>query len=97
MLLTYPGWKIAGKLINMNFADVFKQINEPLIASAIMASTVFLLGIFLKSLFFNSWLMLSIQVMSGFILYYVLIKRLSRNTYFEFCKIIKEFAPGNLK
>lgn len=69
ILLAYPVIAIPGKLINLKFSEVYSSVLPIMIISAIMAGTVYFLGITLPGVF-NSGIKLIIQVIVGAGIYF---------------------------
>ena len=82
IILTYHGFAIPGKLINMTFRDVVHSVSGVFGCAVLMAGGVYLLGVILPSAW-PHWANLVVQVSFGIIIYIVLIHFFKLKSYVE--------------
>jgi len=67
----YPGWAIAGKLVDITFGDMVRPLLPSSACAVAMAGLVWLIGCVLKPV--AATLVLSIQVLAGAVFYALLV------------------------
>ncbi|MEN8154149.1 MAG: MOP flippase family protein [Acidobacteriota bacterium] len=92
LFLFYPGWKIVGKIINMKFTEMMKNLFPAFLSSIIMGIAVFSLGLLLPDSL-NDFTRLFIEVLFGIILYVFIISAFKLKAYLE----IKDIVISKLK
>jgi O-antigen/teichoic acid export membrane protein len=80
--LTYPGWTIAGRLINLRFSEMVLNLAQPFLCATLMGTIVFLSGIILPCTL-PQWALLTTQIVLGILAYLVLIHFLKIKGYAE--------------
>jgi O-antigen/teichoic acid export membrane protein len=81
-ILWYPSWVIPGRLINLSFWEVMKNLGGPFWCSVVMAAAVFAFGIILPS-DWPEWTRLATQVPLGVVVYVLLIHVFQVRAYRE--------------
>jgi PST family polysaccharide transporter len=82
MILWYPSWEIPGRLINLSFVDMFKNVAGSLFCSLLMSFGIWLFSTMLPHAL-PEWLRLLIQILSGISIYIALINMFNLKAYQE--------------
>jgi PST family polysaccharide transporter len=90
---TYPGITIAGRLIGMNYGDFIKAISAPFLCSLTMGIFVILTPRWLPSNL-PSVELLGFQVMTGVLIYWILIAACKIDGYLEIVRYFKAIKAG---
>ena len=91
-LLTYPGWSIAGKLVNMRFGEMLLNLRKPFFCAIIMSAVIFSMSLAIPSSW-NSWFQLGVLTIIGFTSYIFLIHFYKIEGYVE----LRSFIVQELK
>ncbi len=89
VLLWYPSWTIAGRLIQLNFADMVRNLAGPFLCSMAMGGAVWLLSTLLPFPT-KGWLYLLTLVISGMAIYFALIRLFNLRAYRDVLEIIQD-------
>ena len=89
ILLWYPSWAISGRLINLRFSEMIKNLSGSFYCAVAMGVLVWTLGLFLP-VSWPQWVYLGIQVPIGIILYIAIMHIFKIRIYIEICNLIKE-------
>ena len=89
LIIWYPAWAIAGRLINLTFAEMVKNLDSTFYCSAAMATGVFAAG-FVLPMEWAHWVRLLVQVVFGIALYGVLIHLFRIRAYCELRELAAE-------
>ncbi|MCK7484494.1 MAG: hypothetical protein MZU97_02295 [Bacillus subtilis] len=73
------------KVINLRFGEVYKTLAPPLIGSAIMTLTIYIVKLILRELSVSNSLILLINIPLGVLVYYITMRLLFTGT-FDFIK-----------
>ena len=82
VILTYPGWRLAGSLINMRFTEMTFNLLAPLLCAGAMGIFLALLGFSLPP-DWPPWAYLAIQIPAGIAVYGVLVHLLKIKAYVD--------------
>jgi len=89
LINSYPGFFFAGRLIDMTYSELWKNLATILVCAAAMAVLVFLVGLIIPS-YYPSWAFLVIQVTTGFTTYWLAIHVLKIKAYEEIKELLEE-------
>jgi O-antigen/teichoic acid export membrane protein len=95
LFLTYPGWRIAGNLINIRFNDMMRNLAQPFFCAAAMGILVLVEGLMLPPLW-PQWLRLAAQTSFGLVVYTALVHLLRITAYKELRHILSTEIHGSL-
>lgn len=82
LILWYPSWEIPGRIINLTFSDMLKNVVGPLLCSFLMSVGAWLMSNMLPNVL-PEWVRLLIQVLSGVLMYVALIHTFNLEAYRE--------------
>ncbi|MBN2396502.1 MAG: MOP flippase family protein [Candidatus Atribacteria bacterium] len=88
-LLLYPGWTIPGRLINMRFTEMLKNLSATIYCSTIMGLAVWALGFFILKGMSPLWILV-IQITFGAFQYIVLIHILKVKAFKEVIELFRD-------
>lgn len=89
LIVWYPSWAIPGRLINLSFMEMMKNLASPFYCALAMGITVRTLG-FLLPTNWPQWTYLVVQVPFGIIVYISLIHFFKLRAYVETLELVKE-------
>jgi O-antigen/teichoic acid export membrane protein len=93
LILWYPSWAIAGRLINLRFSEMVRTLSGNFLCAAGMAAAVFLLGRAVPETW-PLWLLLGIQVTAGAVIYILLILSFRVRAWRELRQLWEERRKG---
>ncbi len=88
-ILWYPGWTIAGRLINLSFSEMLKNLSGPFCSAIGMAAGIYVLGLLLP-VYLPHWAYLAVQVPLGVVMYLLLIHTFRLKAYIELKILLRE-------
>jgi len=89
ILLWYPAWTIPGRLINLRFSEMIKNLSGSFYCAVAMGVFVWTLGLFLP-VSWPQWVYLAIQVPFGIMLYIAMMHIFKVRVYIETYELIRE-------
>jgi PST family polysaccharide transporter len=89
LIVWYPSWVIPGRLINLSFVEMMKNLAGPFYCSAAMGTIVWGLGLILP-LGWPEWAYLAAQVPLGIVVYLSLIHSFKVQAYVETFELVRE-------
>ena len=89
ILLWYPAWTIPGRLINLRFSEMIKNLSGPFYCAVAMGVFVWILGLFLP-VSWSQWVYLAILVPLGIMLYIAMMHLFKVRVYIETYELIRE-------
>ncbi len=93
LILWYPSWSIAGRLINLRFPEMVRTLAGNFFCALGMAAAVFLLGLAVPQSW-PLWLLLGVQVTAGAVIYIVLALLFRLRTWRELRQLWAERRKG---
>lgn len=96
VFILYPGFKIPGSLINLKFSEVVRSVIKIFICSIIMSLIIWCLGFLLPDILYG-WHMIGIQVVSGIIIYILLLTIFQVRELETILRIIREKYKMKIK
>jgi O-antigen/teichoic acid export membrane protein len=89
LILWYPAWAIPGRLINLRFGEMLKNLAGPFYCTMLMGTTMLLMHLVIPSTWpHGSYL--AVQLPFGILVYYLCIKGFRLTAYNELKMLIKE-------
>jgi PST family polysaccharide transporter len=95
-ILWYPEWTIAGRLIDLTFGEMLKNLSGPFLCSSIMASAVATVGLLLPAMW-PHWARLATQVPFGIAVYVLLVHFFKIKACLEVRELAIEQWRGRLR
>lgn len=89
VILWYPSWTIPGRLINLRFSEMLRNLSTPFYCATAMGVLVWGLG-FLLPFGWPEWAYLALQVSFGALVYILLIHFFKVQAYIETLELLKE-------
>jgi len=89
IILWYPSWAIPGRLINLSFTEMMKNLSSAFFCAVAMGFAILLIG-FLLPPNWPQWVFLFVKVIFGFIIYWSLIHIFGLEAYQEIRKLLIE-------
>ena len=89
IILWYPSWTIPGRLINLGFGEMLKNLSGLFCCAFVMGGSVWALGLVLP-LGWPPWAYLSVQCPFGLLVYIGLLQFFGIKAYMELCEFVKE-------
>ena len=89
ILLWYPAWTIPGRLINLRFSEMIKNLSGPFYCAVAMGVLVWTSGLFLP-VNWPQWVYLAIQVPIGVMLYIAMMHIFKVRVFIETYELIGE-------
>lgn len=89
IILWYPSWAISGRLINLRFTEMLKNLSKTFFCAVAMGAGVWILGFTLPS-DWPHWSYLVIQMPFGILMYFVLISVFKLSAYLDLRELISE-------
>lgn len=90
LILWYPSWTIAGRLINLRFSEMVRDLSGNFCCALTMAVTVFLLGRAVPG-DWPLWRLLAVQVAAGAVIYILLVVLFRLRTWQEIRQLLVEW------
>jgi len=88
-ILWYPAWAIPGRLINLTFGQMMRNLAGPFVCSALMGVAVWTIGAVLLG-GWSPWGKLAVQVPFGLVVYVLCVHMLRVQSYVELRETIRE-------
>lgn len=93
VLCWYPSWSIAGRLINLRFGEMLRNLAQSFFCAAAMGVAVWLMGLLLPP-HWSQWAYLAVQVSFGAMIYFGLIHLARVEAYLEVRRLITQQLHG---
>lgn len=93
LILWYPSWAIAGRLINLRFPEMVRTLAGNFFCALGMAAALFLIGLAVPD-GWPLWLLLGLQVTAGGVIYIVLVLLFRLRAWRELCQLWAERRKG---
>jgi O-antigen/teichoic acid export membrane protein len=96
LIVWYPTWSIAGRLINLTFIEMITIIMPGFFCALVMGACVWCVGLILP-VGMAHWKYLVIQIPVGVILYFLLVVSMRLDSWKEGCQIFSDMSEERLK